>query len=139
MSKWTERFMVIAQDVATWSKDPKRGVGAVIVKNRHIVATGYNGPPKGVIDRTDISKERKLMRTIHAELNAILDAKMDLTGCDMYCTYMPCAQCMAAIIQSGIATVYIPLFQPGLNTAWLASWEEAETMASEAGVEICLL
>ena len=139
MNKWPNRFMVIAQDVATWSKDPKRGVGAVIVKQRHIIATGYNGLPKGVIDISDIPKERKLLRTIHAELNAILDAKQDLTDCDMYCTYMPCAQCMAAIIQSGIATVYLPIEDYDADSPWQLSWKEAETMASEAGVEICLI
>lgn len=136
--KWVRRFIQLAEEVATWSKDPDRHVGALIVKDRHVVATGYNGPPRGVNDTYGISTERKLMRTIHAELNAILEAKMDLAGCVIFCTTMPCASCMAVIIQSGITDVHVLREPEHPKSTWAASWEEAKKMALEAGVAIWL-
>lgn len=104
---WDKRFLSLAQHIAQWSKDPSTKVGAVIVdQNRRIVSTGYNGYPKGVSDTIDTDeREIKYKKVIHAEKNAILFAKQDLTGCTLYVTHHPCSQCAGYILQSGISHV----------------------------------
>ena len=104
--KWDVRFYEIALQFRRWSKDPSTQVGAVIARGRHIVGTGYNGPPAGVNDEVWLrTRELKLEVTLHAELNAILDAKCDVTGLTMYTTHFPCPPCAAVICQSGIAVL----------------------------------
>lgn len=129
------RFLAMTGVMASWSKDPSTQVGAVITRGKFIVSQGFNGPPAKV-DDTEVSRERKLLRTLHAELNAILIAKQDLTGCTLYCNLPCCAQCMAAIIQVGITTVVCLLPDPSkeFKGRWLDSCNEAETMAREAGI-----
>jgi len=102
MLKWDRRFLRLAREVSSWSKDDKWKVGAVIVdRHNHIVSTGYNGPPTGI----DIV-ENKDAQTIHAEVNAILQANRDVRYCTMYVyPFMPCATCASIIIQSGIGFV----------------------------------
>ena len=104
---WDKRFLSLAQHIANWSKDPSTKVGAVIVdQNRRIVSTGYNGYPKGVDDTIDTDeREIKYKKVIHAEKNAILFAKQDLTGCTLYVTHHPCSQCAGYILQAGISRV----------------------------------
>ena len=77
-SKWIARFSDLAKEVSSWSKDPSSRVGAVIVRpDRTVASVGFNGFPRGVEDSQDVIADRdaKLLRTIHAELNAILAAK----------------------------------------------------------------
>lgn len=124
-----------AKLVASWSKDPKHKVGAVIVDawNRQI-SIGYNGPPRMVKDR-GLSQNEKTLRSLHAELNAILNSNTDLTGTIMYVyPYGPCAQCAAAIIQKQISKV-IYYCDRNLNT-WRESQIEAGIMFKEAGVQL---
>lgn len=132
MSKWDKRFLALANLVSTWSKDPSTGVGAVIVDPRNrVVSLGFNGFPHGV-DDTYSTREQKLMRTIHAEDNAILFAGRDLTGCTLYVTHHPCARCAAKIIQSGIARV---LYSRALGVRWSDEIAEASRLFVEAGRE----
>ena len=107
-TEWINRFMNIAEEVGSWSKDPSRGIGAVIVDiNKRIVSTGFNGFPQNIKDDEEelADRDTKLAKTIHAETNAILFAQRDLTGCTIYCTLIPCSRCAALIIQSGITAV----------------------------------
>lgn len=101
-SKWDNRFLELTTLIGSWSKDDSHQVGAVIVDNSNrIISTGYNGPPAS-IDYVDQTKQI----VIHAEVNAILFAKQDLTNCTLYVTpFMPCASCAAIIAQSGIKRV----------------------------------
>lgn len=105
--KWDIRFLKLAREVSTWSKDSTQ-VGAVITKGNRIVSIGYNGFGKGVRDDKERYEDRdtKLKLVIHAEDNAILFAKQDLTGCTLY-TYpmLSCSNCSAKVIQSGISRV----------------------------------
>ena len=80
MTKWDIRFVRIAKEVAEWSKDPSTQVGAIAVKNRKIIATGYNGFPKGIEDiRTRLhDRELKLKFTVHAEKNMIYNAVVEV-------------------------------------------------------------
>jgi dCMP deaminase len=136
-TKWDERFMERAKQIASWSKHPKHRVGAVIKDPLHrLVGEGYNGPPMFTIDAVD-SEEELRMRSLHAELNAILHAsRLDLKGCVMYVyPYAPCALCAAAIIQKQIREVIY--FTDGPKDQ-LQHWRESQIvgarMLGEAGV-----
>lgn len=138
--KWQARFMDLAKEVATWSKDPSSTVGATIVRpDRTICAVGFNGFPRGVEDNPSAiaNRDTKLLRTIHAELNAILSAKEPLTGYSLFVwPFQPCAQCAAAIIQAGIADVYCPYNDHLAHERWSESFKAALQMFDEAGVRV---
>src|SRR5262245_29713396 len=95
------------------SKDPKSQVGAVIVSQERVVlATGYNGPARGVLDLSErilSDKTEKLRWMCHAEANAIFNATRSgtvLTGSMMYVTKFPCVGCAGAIVQAGLRRIY---------------------------------
>lgn len=110
---WDDYFMAVALLSGKRSKDPNTQVGACIVnKNNIIESIGYNGLPKGCSDdEFPWDKEGETLNTkypfvVHAELNAILNAKgKDLSGCRIYVALFPCNECAKAIIQSGISEV----------------------------------
>ncbi|WP_347708662.1 dCMP deaminase family protein [Clostridium sp. D53t1_180928_C8] len=110
---WDDYFMSVALLSGKRSKDPSTQVGACIVnKNNIIESIGYNGLPKGCSDdEFPWEKEGDTLNTkypfvVHAELNAILNAKgKDLSGCKIYVALFPCNECAKAIIQSGISEV----------------------------------
>ena len=91
----------MAELVGSWSKDPSTQVGAVITHGNRIVSVGFNGYPHGISDSADTDdREMKLLKTLHAEENAILFAKRDLAGSDIWVTHFPCPNCAAKIIQN---------------------------------------
>jgi dCMP deaminase len=135
--KWTFRFIEMAKLVASWSKDPSTKVGAVIVDgSNRVVSLGYNGFPAGVHDDHDIlvDRDRKIMRTIHAEENAIIFSKQSLQGCSIYVTHPPCAGCAAKIIQTGIASVAYASPSDEFLSRWQKQYDEAIAMFYEAGL-----
>lgn len=135
-SHWHQRFHALAATVATWSRDPSTQVGAVIVDPmRRVVSTGYNGPPRGTSD-APVERPIRLLRTIHAEQNAILFAKRDLSGCAIYVTHAPCASCAAHIIQSGLVSVHCPEPSPEFRDRWWLQLRVASEMFQEAGVTL---
>lgn len=134
MTNWDQRLLSLAQHIATWSKDPSTKVGAVIVdQDRRIVSCGYNGVPRGVQEAA--SREDKLLRTIHAEANALHFAS-NVTGCTLYVTAQPCAHCAGHIIQRGIARVVC--FKPSEDymQRWYDSLWQGVIMFEEAKVKI---
>lgn len=135
--RWDLRFMEQASLVSYWSKDPSSKVGAVIVdeKNR-VVSQGFNGPPRGVEDSTHVERDARLRRTIHAEMNAILFSRKDLTGTTLYCTHTPCSNCAAVIIQAGISRVVTLPSTPDFARRWESDIREARTMFQQAGVQL---
>lgn len=137
-TKWHIRFSDMAALVATWSKDPSTQVGAVIVRDRVVLSTGYNGLPKGVDDIEERLNNRNLKypMTVHAEINAILQATTSLNTATLYVTHHPCADCAGPIIQSGIKRVIIKT--PGKNLAknWSEQTRIARVMFDEAGVKV---
>lgn len=135
---WDSRFVELAFLFGSWSKDPERKVGAVIVsKDRRSIASGYNGFPRGIEDRPDRLSEgsSKLILTLHAELNAILNATFPLKGTSLYVTRPPCHECAKAIIQVGIARVVRPAYANDTASKWYPSWEMADRLLQEAGVD----
>ena len=131
---WHKRFFDLADLVGSWSKDPSTQVGAVIVRpDRTIASVGYNGFPRGVQD-VYTTREDKLLRTVHAEANAILAAQEPLRGYTLYVTPLhPCANCAALIIQSGIKQVHYRIGMRG--QAWLDHYEAMTSMFEQAGVK----
>jgi dCMP deaminase len=113
---WTEYFMRITSDVAERATCVKRKVGAIIVKDNHILSTGYNGSPKGFkhcTEKTCIRKQmevpsgqrHELCRGLHAEQNAIIQAAVHGVKIDegtLFCTFQPCVICVKMMINAGI-------------------------------------
>ena len=140
MTRWDLRFIEMAALVASWSKDQSTKVGAVITNDKnHVISLGFNGFPRGVEDRLDVSRETKLARTIHAEPNAILHAKQDLAGCSIYVTRPPCSNCAALIIQSGISRVVYEAPDPDFLVRWKDSISESIQMFEEARITVVSL
>lgn len=134
--KWAGRFMDMAKLVGSWSRDPSSKVGAVIAKDKRVISMGFNGFPAGTRDDDDLyeNRERKYLRVVHAEKNAILFAKQDLKDCTIYATHFPCCQCAAFIIQSGITQV-VTLPQPmEFVSRWYNHMYEALCMFGDANV-----
>lgn len=111
---WNNYFMAMAQVAGQRSKDPNTQVGAVVVnpQQKIIVSTGYNGFPRGVSDddfpwtKDGNWIDSKYPYVAHAELNAIVAARTDLSGCEVYVTLFPCNECAKILIQAGISKVY---------------------------------
>ncbi len=135
--EWHVRFLDMANLAASWSKDPDRKVGAVIVDgNRRVVAMGYNGFPRGVTDLKTRMKsvDEKLALSVHAELNAILNATTSVAGCILYVNSFPCHECAKAIVQAGLGLVVAP--QPRGGSSWQESWKWSTEILSEGGVSV---
>ena len=137
ISKWAERFIQMAELVASWSKDPSTQVGAVITEHNRIVSLGFNGYPHGISDSAETdTRELKLLKTLHAEENAILYAKRDLSGCEIWVTHFPCPNCAAKIIQTGISVVHCPTQSEDFLSRWGDKIKLSETMFNQAGVNV---
>ena len=138
---WENYFMGITALVAKRSTCLRRSVGAVIVKDKRILTTGYNGAPSGIRHCLEVgclreqlnvaSGERhELCRGIHAEQNAIIQAALhgvSIKDSTLYCTNLPCSICAKMIINAGIKKIY-----------YLSGYADAisEDMLQEASVEI---
>ena len=143
MSKWDDRFMAMAEHIANWSKDESTKIGAVVVGEDHqILATGYNGPPRGVDDDVPERKVRpaKYLYTAHAEANAVYNAAREgvsLDGCTMYISGLPpCNTCAHAIIQCGIREIVVQTLE--YPERWAEFILPAMEMLMEADVTICV-
>ncbi len=140
LSKWDSRFLRIAEEVRLWSKDPGTKVGCVLVNERRIISTGYNGFPQTISDDLEryIDRDFKLSITVHAEKNAILNAAKNGTkveGSTLYVTFPPCSQCASAVIQAGVAKVVCP--DPATAPErWRNNFIAANNLFYEAGVKV---
>jgi dCMP deaminase len=147
-AKWDKRFMSLARDIATWSKDRSTKIGAVLVgPNREIRTTGFNGFPRGVNDDVESRHQRpdKYFFTEHSERNIVYHAArngISTEGCTIYvCGRPPCADCARAIIQSGIKEVVLETLEhksrPEID--WERNTKAAMEMLNEAGVKVRLV
>ncbi len=120
MDKWNKRFMELTEFIATWSSCLRRQVGAVIVKDKRIIATGYNGAPTGgmtCVERGECLRNKldiksgthaEICYSVHAEQNALMQAAKEgisVKGCVLYCTHRPCVICAKLITNAGIKEV----------------------------------
>jgi dCMP deaminase len=113
---WGPYFMEIARIVSMRSTCLRRNVGAVIVKDKRILASGYNGAPSGLKHCAEVSclreklniasgERHELCRGLHAEQNAIIQAAyhgVSINGAELYCTHLPCSICIKMLINAGI-------------------------------------
>lgn len=117
---WDQRFLKLAHEVGSWSKDTRWHVGSVIIgKHRKPVSFGYNGPPRGVDDNVAERYEQPLKSYFfeHAERNAIYNSDNDLEGCTIYVTHYPCPDCARAMIQNQITRVVVDAAN-GYDSPW---------------------
>lgn len=141
---WDEYFLEIAHLVASRSTCLRRAVGAAIVKDKRILATGYNGAPSGLAHCEEVGcvreqqnvpsgQRHELCRGLHAEQNAILQAALygvSIAEATLYCTTHPCVVCAKMIINAGMKEVIISDSYPD---------ELAAAIFREAGVAVCYL
>jgi len=138
---WHQYFMDITRRVATRSTCTRRHVGSVIVKNRQILATGYNGAPRGVKHCAEVGclreklkvpsgQRHELCRGLHAEQNAIIQAAFHGTSIDgavLYTTTYPCMVCAKMLVNAGITHIYYEQGYPD---------ELAVKILEEAGIAV---
>ena len=138
---WDEYFVEIARQVATRSTCLRRHVGAVLVCSRRILATGYNGAPKGMAHcdeagclREQLSipsgQRQEICRGLHAEQNAIIQAALhgvSTMGSTAYVTHQPCITCAKMLINAGCVRIVCASGYPD---------EMARDMLSEAGIPL---
>ena len=138
---WDEYFMEIAHVVGKRTTCLRRSIGCVIVKDKRILATGYNGAPSGLPHCLELGCLRdqlgiesgtrhEICRALHAEQNAIIQAALygvSTKGATLYCTHQPCSLCAKAIINAGITRVVFEGDYPD---------EFAREMLELAGIDI---
>ena len=137
-NKWHVRFLRLAKEVSTWSIDPSTKVGCVLVKNKRVISTGYNGFPKNISDNFDrlLDREKKYEITVHAEVNAVTTAALhgvSTEGSIAYVSFSPCSRCAAVLINAGISEVYVTGGSI-IPDRWLSNFITASTLLAEAGV-----
>lgn len=144
--KWYKRYMDLAQEISTWSKDPNTHVGAVIVGTKgQILSQGYNGFPRGIKDTPKRLNDRdtKLKLVVHAEMNAIYNASysgVSLDGSTMFVYGLPvCSECAKGVIQVGISKIIIKEEFINARPHWTESWKMSEEMFKESGVKIYVI
>ena len=144
MNKWDSRFMQMAYAIAGWTSCymPGRSIGCVIVKDKRIMTTGYNGAPAGLKtcrERGECLRRKmgiasgtraEVCYAIHAEQNAIIQAAklgISIDGATLYCTHQPCSVCARIIINAGIRRV---VYQEGYPDDFTLE------LFDEAGVQV---
>lgn len=138
---WDSYFMQMAQVVAGRSTCLRRQVGAVVVKEKQILSTGYNGSPSKLQHCDQVGclrqnlgvpsgERQEICRAVHAEQNALVQAAkhgVAIAGADLYCTHQPCVLCTKLLINAGIKRVIFTHSYPD---------QLALDMAREAGLEL---
>ena len=144
MSKWDKRYLELAKEISTWSKDPSTKVGAIAVSDQGgVIAQGYNGFPRGVVDTHSrlLDKDTKYQYIVHAEMNCIYNAAYQgscLVGSTMYVHGLPvCNECAKGIIQSGIIRVVSPKIKEPTVIAmkWKQSMKLTMDLFTEVGIK----
>jgi len=147
MDKWDNRFIEVANLVASWSScyQKNRQVGCVIAKNKRILTTGYNGAPSGIRNCKEKGKclrrekniksgtQAELCYATHAEQNALVQAArlgISVEGATLYCTHEPCVICSKLIINAGIKKIVYTNPYPD---------EFSKDILKEAGIEMVSL
>ena len=139
---WDVWFMKQVYLVAEKSKDPSTKFGALLVKDNHIISSGFNGFPIGVKDLPERYCERELKYkfVVHAETNSVLSAArfgISTLGTTLYTQTIPCHDCAKSIIQGGIKKLVVHCKWPVMShSKWKESMEISGIMLSESGVEI---
>jgi len=138
---YDDYFMEMAHVVAKRSTCLRRKVGALLIKDKHILSTGYNGAPKGFKHCSEVGclreqlnvpsgQRHELCRGLHAEQNAIIQAAVfgvSIKGSTLYCTSAPCVVCVKMLINAGVDTIIFSGDYPD---------DLAEKMLKESNIKI---
>ncbi len=142
--KWDKRFMELTRTVGSWSSCAQEGrhIGSIVVRDKRVISTGYNGAPAGIESCSDRGEclrrkmnvpsgtQQELCYAVHAEQNAIVQAAkygISIQGATLYCTHQPCVICAKMIINAGIARV---VYEQGYPDAFSLQ------LFREAGIEL---
>jgi dCMP deaminase len=141
MNKWTKHFLRIAAEAGSMSKDPSTQVGAVLVVERRVVGTGFNGFPSPIRDSRSRLEDRdtKLKLIVHAEMNALLDAGREARGSTLYLhgfQASPCLNCTKHLIQAGICAIVS--YGPPLPERWKEETRMAAALLAEADIDLTI-
>jgi len=139
-SKWDKRYISLAQEVSTWSKDPSTKIGAVAIGEKgQVLAQGYNGFPRGIIDTDEryYNRDKKYKYVVHAEMNCIYNATyngVSLQGATIYISGLPvCSECAKGLIQVGVKRVVYKA--DAVPKKWADSGADTIELFREAGIE----
>jgi dCMP deaminase len=138
IERWDMRFLELADTIRKWSKDPSRKIGAIAVRDRKILATGYNGFPKGIEDTAERynNREIKYRYVVHAEMNCIYNAAangISLKDSTLYIHGLPvCGDCALGIIQAGVSRVVA--ISGSTPDRWKEAIDKTDEIFKEAGV-----
>lgn len=137
---WNSRYIALAKEISSWSKDPSTQCGAIIVgESGQVLSQGYNGFPRGLSDLDELYADRELKykRISHAEMNAIYNASrtgVSLYGSTIYVHGLPvCHECAKAIIQVGIEKVVMQ--KNTKKDRWNESCDLAQKFFREVGIK----
>jgi dCMP deaminase len=144
---WHRRFINLAKEYSTWSKDPSTQVGAVAIdpNTRRVLSGGYNGFPRGIEDTDERLNNRDLKHSlvVHAEMNLIYNATrsgISLEGSHLYVWGLPvCSECAKGIIQTGIKVVFVAESCVNIKPFWIESWQKTKKMLTESGVHFVVV
>ena len=140
-NKWDKRYIGLAKEIASWSKDPSKQIGAVAIGEKgQVLAQGYNGFPRGIADSDHRYNDRneKYKYVVHAEMNCIYNATFNgvsLQRATIYISGLPvCSECAKGLIQVGIKRV---VYHTGLDiipNKWKESNDQTIELFSEADI-----
>ena len=140
---WDVWFMKQVYLAAEKSKDPSTKIGAVLVRDNHIISTGFNGFPIGVLDKKNryADREVKYDLVVHAEDNSVLSAArfgISTLGTILYTQGVPCNECAKSVIQAGVKKVVYHTQWPLLTNSisWVEACKISSIMLEEAGVKV---
>jgi dCMP deaminase len=141
MNKWDKRYLRLAREIATWSKDPSTQVGAVIVRpNKSVCSVGFNGFPQPMNDlpETYLNRDEKYSRIVHAEVNALIFSR-DVSH-ENYTLYtypfLSCDRCFVQMVQAGITRVVSPVPTLDQESRWGKAFDCVRRYAKECNVEV---
>lgn len=141
-NNWDKKYIRLAREISSWSKDPSKQIGAVAIGEKgQVLAQGYNGFPRGIEDTDDRLNHRqtKYKYVVHAEMNCIYNATyngVSLNGSTMYIYGLPvCSECAKGLIQVGIKRVVSTPITDATPETWVESTKLTKEIFEEAGVK----
>ena len=141
--KHDKRYLMLAKEVSTWSKDPSSQVGVVVVGDKgQVLSQGFNGFPRGIDDTIErwLDRPTKYKYVVHAEMNSIYNASyngVSLNGSTMYVWNLPiCSDCAKGIIQVGVKRVVMTQPTSSVRDKWKKMSKLGNKMFDEAGIEV---
>ena len=141
MFQWHERYLRLADEVATWSKDPSSQIGAVAVGDKgQVLSQGFNGFPRGIRDtkRRLEDRETKYRFMVHAEMNCIYNATyngVSLDNSTLYVSGLPvCQECAKGVVQVGVK--HVVMWDKDYPEKWMESFYNSKELFKEASVKV---